>query len=179
MDATEREFVLKHLCDNRDRLLGSVEGLSPAQVKFRAAQEEWSIADCVEHIALVENRIYTTIQRVLQEAPPEIRPEVQGKVERMMRAVVDRSTKVKAPEPVVPRGEWSSFSEIVDRFQNARSRTLKFAGETEADLHERFFPHFVFKDLDCYQWLVFLGLHAERHIRQLEEIKSGPQFPAA
>lgn len=179
MDATEREFVLKHLCDNRDRLLGSVEGLSPEQVKFRAVEEEWSIADCIEHIALVENRVFSSIQRVLREAPPEIRPAVQGKVEMMMRFVVDRSTKVKAPEPVVPRREWTSFSEVVGRFQTARSRTLEFAGQTESDLHERFFPHIVFKELDCYQWLVFLGLHAERHIRQLEEIKSGPEFPAA
>ena len=177
MDATEREFVLKHLCDNRDRLLGSVEGLSLEQVRFRAAEEQWSIADCIEHIALVENRVFTSIQRVLGEAPPEIRPDVLGKVERMMRFVVDRSTKVKAPEPLVPRREWASFSEVVERFQAARSRTLQFAGETEADLHERFFPHIIFKDLDCYQWLVFLGLHAERHIRQLEEVKSNPGFP--
>jgi len=31
--------------------------------------------------------------------------------------------------------------------------------------------------MECYQWLLFLGLHCERHVRQLEEVKADPGFP--
>ena len=177
MDATEREFVLKHLDDNRIRLLGSVQGLSEEQAKFRTAPDQWSIADCIEHLDLVENRVFAAIQRVLREEPPEIQPDVQDKTKQMMHFVVDRGTRIKAPEPVAPRREWASFSELVGRFEATRGRTIQFASETGTDLHSRFFQHIVFKELDCYQWLIFLGLHAERHIRQLEEVKSNAAFP--
>jgi hypothetical protein len=54
---------------------------------------------------------------------------------------------------------------------------MSFAEATEADLRSHFFPHPFLGDLDCYQWLLFLGLHCERHVRQLEEVKEDPRFP--
>ncbi|MEO8131703.1 MAG: hypothetical protein ABI822_31705, partial [Bryobacteraceae bacterium] len=38
-------------------------------------------------------------------------------------------------------------------------------------------PHFALGALDGYQWLVFLGAHCDRHVRQLEAVKALPGFP--
>jgi hypothetical protein len=51
----ERDFALSHLYASEKMFLVSVEGLSPAQLNFRAAPNRWSIAECAEHIALAED----------------------------------------------------------------------------------------------------------------------------
>jgi len=154
-------------------VLAAVSGLSREQLTFRPAEERWSVADCLEHINLVETRIFMGIQHALSlPAQPEKRAEVAGKLEKLERAVPDRNHKVAGPPEVMPRREWSEFSEVVDEFERVRGRTLKFAGETNCQLHDHFFPHFIFKDLDCYQWLIMMSLHADRHIHQMEEVKT-------
>ena len=60
----------------------------------------------------------------------------------------------------------------MEEFEKVRGRTLTFTEGTSGDLHDHFFPHPVFQELDCYQWLILLGLHADRHISQMEEIKA-------
>jgi hypothetical protein len=31
--------------------------------------------------------------------------------------------------------------------------------------------------IDCWQWMLEISTHAERHIQQIREIKNGPNFP--
>src|SRR5208283_81967 len=63
-------------------------------------------------------------------------------------------------------------SELVEAFNAIRGRTMQFAEATTCCIHDHFFPHFIFKELDCYQWLIMIGLHADRHILQMEEVKA-------
>jgi hypothetical protein len=173
MDLHERQMAVERLQDNRRRVLAAVDGLSREELIFRPAEEQWSVADCLEHINLVETRIFMGIQHALaQPAQPELCPTVTHKLETLIRAVPDRSRKVGGPPEVMPRREWTDFSEVVDEFERVRGRTLQFADETPRKLREHFFPHFIFKEMDCYQWLVMIGLHADRHVLQMEEVKA-------
>jgi hypothetical protein len=172
MDLHERQLAVERLQDNRLRTLAAVDGLSPAQLKFQPAEDQWSVADCLEHINLVETRIFMGIQHALaQPAQPEKCASVAHKLETLLRAVPDRSTKVGGPPEVMPRREWADFGEVVAEFEGIRARTLRFAEDTRDPLRNHFFSHRIFKDLDCYQWLVMISLHADRHILQMEEVK--------
>jgi hypothetical protein len=31
--------------------------------------------------------------------------------------------------------------------------------------------------IDCWQWMLEISTHAERHIQQIREIKNDPNFP--
>ena len=178
MDTQEREFVIRHLRDNRERLLRMVDKLSPEQRIFRPAEDQWSIADCLEHISIAEDHIYRGIHRALRAPPaPEKRAEVERKTEKLLRAVLDRDTRVKGPEVLMPRRAWKDFSELIEGFETMRIRTIGFASVTEAELHNHFFPHIVFQDLDCYQWLLMASLHCDRHILQMEEVKEDAGYP--
>ena len=33
--------------------------------------------------------------------------------------------------------------------------------------------------LDCYEWILFLTAHSERHLKQILEVKADPGFPKA
>lgn len=179
MDKTEREFVIRSLESNRKRLSSVLAGLTPEQRAHRAETDSWSVAECVEHIALVETRVMDSIERQVSSAPePEKAAGAVGKEKLILQAVPERGTRVKAPEGARPTGRWPDFNQLLGEFEKARERSITFASGTEADLRSHFFPHFVFRDLDCYQWLVFLGAHGERHVRQIEEIKNQPGFPA-
>jgi hypothetical protein len=175
---SEREFVVNHLRQNRAHLLAAVAGLTPEQRGYKPSPDCWCVADCVEHIILVETLVGKRIETLLgQPAEPEKRPEAAGKEQKLLRAVPDRINRVKGPDFVMPNGRWPEFEALIGEFEATRDRTIAMAETTQAELRDHFFNHFVFKELDCYQWLLFMSLHCERHILQIAEVKSAPGFP--
>ncbi len=180
MEKAERELLLVHLAHSRERLVEAVEGLTSEQQHYRPATGRWSVADCVEHVIVVETNVLRTIQNILQTPPePGKQAEVQGKEDVILDRVPSRVTRVQGPVEVMPCGRWPSFDELLRRFETSRERTLRFAAVTQANLREHFFPHPFLGTLDCYQWLLFLGAHCERHVRQLEEVMDDPAFPGS
>ena len=178
MEATERELVVQQLAESRERLVLTVEGLSEEQRSFRPAQDRWSIADCVEHITVVEGSVLGKIQEVLQAPPePERRDEVRGKEQIVLEKVPAREERLKGPAAFMPRGRWPDFEELVRQFEATRERSVRFSAVTQADLRNHFFPHPTLGLLDSYQWLLLLSAHCERHVRQMEEVKADPAFP--
>jgi len=178
MNENERQAVATELSASRERLLGVVEGLTPEQWTFHPAEGRWSIGECVEHVTAVENRIAGLIGGKLAGLPdPEHESPQQGKDAEILKLVVDRTNRREAPEHVRPTGKWTDTNSLIDKFHTTRLRTEQIAAEADANLRNYFIPHGYFGELDCYQWLLVLGGHAERHARQIEEIKADAGFP--
>jgi uncharacterized damage-inducible protein DinB len=178
VEATERERVVEYLAESRERLVLTVEGLSDEQRNFQPAQDRWSIAECVEHITVVEASVLRSVLQVLQSAPqPERQSEAQGKEQVILERVPARERRVKGPEEAMPQGRWPDFEDLMRQFEATRERSVRFSAVTQADLRNHFFPHPFLGLLDCYQWLLFLSAHCERHVRQIEEVKADPGYP--
>ena len=96
----------------------------------------------------------------------------------LMQVVPDRTERRQAPEIARPEGKCTDGGQLLAEFLKTRSRSAQFAAETRADLRSYTQHHGAFGELDCYQWLLLLGLHTERHARQIEEIKADAGFPA-
>jgi hypothetical protein len=181
----EREFVLLHLAESRERLVEAVEGLSRDQRHFRPAGDRWSVADCVEHITVLEADLFRRLQQAILTPPePGRESEARGPeadASRMDRIILERvplrDVRAAAPAGMLPSGRWPEFDELIRQFEATRERTLRFAAVTQADLRGHFLPHPVLGLLDCYQWLLFFASHCERHVRQLEEVKNDARFP--
>jgi len=176
MEQAERDRMCRHLSQSRELLRQAVRGLSAEQRSFRPAADRWSVADCIEHLTVVENFTVKRIQQLLEQ-PPDGQPDTDGKDQLIMDHVPARTRRVKGPEAVMPSGRWADFDELLRQFEAARQRTMGFAEATEADLRAYAFPHPFLGPLDCYQWLLFLATHCERHVGQMEEVKSDPAFP--
>jgi hypothetical protein len=58
-------------------------------------------------------------------------------------------------------------------FEERRAANIEFARTTQESLRGRFYPHPLVGMIDCYQWLLFLAAHTERHSAQMEEIRQG------
>ena len=177
MEERERTLALEQLAASREKLLGLVEGLSVEQWAFQPAEGSWSINECLEHVTRVEQRILGIITtKVAGGAPEPAKPEVRAKDEVVRKVVLDRSTKRQAPEPARPTGTWTD-SQLLEEFAGTRRRTIDFASTTDSDLRGYFSPHMALGELDCYQWLLLLGVHGMRHAEQIEEVKASPTFP--
>jgi hypothetical protein len=176
MTPAERERAVNALHESRERLLAAVQRLSPSQLAYKPAADRWSVAECVEHIILVENSILGAIEKTVQQ--PADSPQTVLEDHALLAKAVNRNERMKGPERLMPTGRWP-HGELCREFGSVRKHTSEFAATTEARLRESGFPHPAFGPLDCYQWLLLIAAHGERHRAQAEEVMASAEFPRA
>jgi DinB superfamily len=156
-------------------VLNLMQGLSSDQLLYRPEARSWSVAENVEHLVITERRLMTAIEKLLQ-GPPDLTTQCSTLDDELLRKVAIPVERAQAPPFAVPTLQWPAES-LPQEFAAARARTRDFAGTTTADLRRYFIRHFVFGDLDGYQWLLFISGHAQRHSLQAEAVKASPGFP--
>ena len=176
MTPAERERVLVYLRETQENLLRSTRSLSPTQLQYKPAPDRWSVAECLEHIAFTEGLVLNNINNAL-ERPADSAVSGMGD-NGLVQLVADRSNRIKAPEPIAPAGRWS-HDQVLGEFESARKRSVDFVATTSAPLRQYGFPHPMLGTLDCYQWLLLVGAHGERHRAQAEEVIADAGFPRA
>jgi hypothetical protein len=174
----EREFAAGLLGDTEITLNETVKGLSDAQMKFRAAPDRWSVEDCLMHIAVTENALWKTVEnQVKQPANPDLRAEIKSTDEQVINMISDRANKVKTAAPFEPSNtSFKSSTQALDSFKIYRANLVNYVKTTNDDLRN----HVVtlpFAKFDAYQMIIFIGAHCKRHTKQIEEVKSDPNFP--
>jgi len=175
MTPAEREFALTQLDQSRERLLSILHELSRDQLLYRPEPGRWSIAENVEHLIVVEKRLVGAVARLLQE-PPDLSRQCEIEDGELIRKVGTVVSPVQAPAHTLPTLRWPA-EELSREFETARQHTRDFTSAANVDLRHHFMPHFVFGHLDCYQWLLLIGAHCNRHSAQCEAVKAGPGFP--
>lgn len=176
MTSPERERLAAYLAETRVILLRTASGLSPAQFQYKPAPDRWSVAECLEHIIIVENFLLANIKKTLQQPAATSTPAMTD--DGMVQAVLNRSFRMKGPDRVMPTSRWT-HDQLLSEFEATRQRSSEFVASTDAPLREHGFPHPVFGHFDCYQWLLLLGSHSERHRAQAEEVMADAGFPRA
>ena len=174
----ERYFAVQFMVTTRDTLLMDVRGLTTAQLNFKADTTRWSVAQCVEHIALAEAALTMAYQQGLQgPADPSKRDSIKYTDQQIIHFLTDRSRKFQAPEMLRPVGTFSSFQASLDSFVARRNRNIEFVKTTQADLRDHFVTFPGVGVVDDYQVILFMVSHSKRHTLQLEEVKASPGFP--
>jgi len=179
LTSAERAHAIQLLQDSEKEFLGYVDGLTDAQWNYKAGPDRWSVGETAEHIVLAEGLLFGAVQQaVASPVNPDWETKTRGKTEFIEKVMVDRSRKAVAPEAIVPSGKLTR-DEVIQRYKEARAKTLKFAEETQVALKEHTFDHPfpVFGTLNAYQWLIYVPLHNMRHDQQIAEVKASPGFP--
>ncbi|HYZ84788.1 MAG TPA: DinB family protein [Bryobacteraceae bacterium] len=173
----ERIALAEQLEVWRMKLLAACEDLSPKQWTFRCGEDQWTIAEVVEHIVMVERGISVMLQRKLMQSSPvdQVSSDLD---ERIRLAVVDRSCKQQTPERLNPSGKFPDGPAALEAFESTRAKTLEWFSTASDDLRRYRMPHPVLGPIDGYQWIVFVAAHAERHTLQIEEVKTASGYPA-
>jgi len=173
----ERAKAVEHLTQTRDNLINTVSGLSDEQLNFKASPESWSVAECVEHIAISENLIFDMVNQSMQDMADVASPmESTVSDDDLLAMITDRSHKVKTSEPFEPTGKFGSFEETLQAFTDKRNEHIDYLQNTEDDLRNHF-AQLPFGTVDSYQVVLFMSGHTERHTKQIEEVMANPDFP--
>ena len=158
-------------------------GLSVDQLNWRASQAEWSIGQCLEHLA-VTNEVYAvTIAEGVIDCPAgkadEITPGWFGRW--FIRSFIDPATqkiKAKAPAKIVPIATVDAG--ILRRFLETNQITRQLVQRaSNVDVNRvRFKNPFI----GVIRFTVGTGLeiitkHQRRHLLQGERVKQSPGFP--
>ncbi|MCC6536334.1 MAG: DinB family protein [Bryobacterales bacterium] len=178
LSSQEKSVLVKHLQRTARELRQAVKGLTPEQLSFKAAPQRWSVAECVEHIALSETFLRGIADKTLTSpAKTEGLDARKANDAKILSMVPDRSEKFQAPEPLKPAGKFAEVKAGLAEFERARKANLTFIKTTTADLRAHVSPHPVLKEMDVYQWLLTLSAHTERHTKQILEVKADAKFP--
>jgi hypothetical protein len=165
--------VLTCLDTELNGLRAAVEAVTPARRSERPAPDRWSVAEVLEHLAMVENAVLKACGRQLAAAreaglPPET--ETSPILESLPPArVANRERAWIAPDRLMPKG--MDASDAWREVETARERLLEFIRSSDGlALGQVSFPHPVLGTLNLYQWLLFAAGHHARHAAQIREI---------
>lgn len=174
-----RAGLVAELAASRDAFLLEVSGLTEAQIRFKAAPDQWSIAEVAEHIVVTEERLLATVtDKVLQtEMTPALRAQLMADDGRILRSFADRTKKRQAPEVLQPSGRFPTMEALISAFGERRAATMGFAQNTAEDLRGHAMQQPALGVLDAHQWLLLISAHCRRHTAQIVELKAASAYP--
>jgi len=145
----------------------------------RPAPDRWSVAEIIQHLSIVEERIGRRLSQQIAEAqsaglPPEtseapILPTLD------LPRFEDRSRRVSAPDFAVP-----TIPMTADEAWDALEESTKLVREALRlgdgyDLGALNSPHPRLGQLSVYHWFAFIGAHEGRHAAQIRELAAAMQ----
>jgi len=155
------------------RFIAAVSNLTEAQANFRPDENQWTIAEIVEHVSVANDGFLRITHKLLKEAESAAKPPKADL--NLGHTSLDENGQqpgpFQAPERVRPKGGVS----VEDSLAKMRASLAGFAeiqSRLEAvDLSDQMFPHPALGPIDAYQWMVLLGEHEDRHRGQIERLK--------
>ncbi len=173
LTSRDRSALVGHLEQTQQELTRAVAGLSTEQWRYRPADDEWTIAQVVEHLVLAEGQVRGRVEGMAAGDVAVARPAAQTtEVDAaVMRFVTDRSQQFNAPSPIQPSGRYETPAAGLAAFDDERAISLDWVRTTDIELraYRSPFPP-ADLELDGAQWLFFMSGHVQRHIAQIEEI---------
>jgi uncharacterized damage-inducible protein DinB len=179
LEQSARKALLDHLDKSSADFRASIQGLTADQWNYKPSPEVWSVSECAEHIVLTEDLLREMIANKVLATPatPERVAERSQMDAKVLAMITDRSYKAKAPEMLVPTRRFATPDDALREFQARREKTVAFA-KSRDDFREHAVPHPMMKEVDAYQWLLYLSGHTMRHTAQILEVKAGAAFPS-
>lgn len=135
--------------------------------------EKWSVANIVEHLTMVEASAIRICSKLLSKANAEGKPGngiIKVSNDFVRKGIEVNEVKIEAPDVVRPTGRLSvSDSYAVFDEQEAILNKLRSDFE-EYEPNEHRFPHPYFGGLTAGEWLILIGAHEARHLKQIREL---------
>ena len=174
----ERKYSINLMKDTKTDVMQSIKGLSEAQLNFKPSAEAWSIKECMYHIAVSEKNLWGMLEGAMKAAAnPEKRSEIKVTDEQLVAMMQSREKKVKTFTPFEPQNTgYKTMDEAMNDFKTRRADHIKYIKTTTEDLRNHVIQ-MPFGSLDCYQLSLMVAAHSERHRKQMEEVKSDPNYP--
>jgi hypothetical protein len=164
--------LLEYLDQQRAALQATFNEIRSGPCEVTTVELEWSPAEIVEHLALVNRRIAKMLTMKIAEARRN-RVVADGSTEPVLptidtKRMQDRSTRAVAPDEVRPKGLAPDVAWAELERASVLLRAAIAAGDG-LDLSAVTHPHPLLGALSLYGWIAFVGAHGARHTQQMRE----------
>jgi len=163
-----------------------VQGLTEQQLNWKPDAKQWSIAQCLEHLAVASkqfNSYFTDlIERARQSWPTKgvipYRPSFVGGL--LIKQVVPETTRAFPAPKVFRPTESSAIHDALGLFLQQQEEFVRFVRESEgvdynrARLRSPVTPLMRYSLADAF---VVTIVHGYRHLAQANRVKAMPNFP--
>jgi hypothetical protein len=174
MEAHEKEAILGHLENGRKALLDALSGVTEELAARKPAPGKWSVLECVEHLAITEEYLLSQIAASRDSDGAAANRDREALI---LSRGADRTIPRQAPEMARPAGRFPTLRDALRHFLAARERTVQLVENCGGDLRSRLTSHPVIGTVNCYENLLLMAMHPQRHAKQIEEIKTALPSP--
>lgn len=160
--------TLKRLDAVHQQLASAVSAVDPALLAKRPAENEWSAAEVVEHLCLVEGAVMGYVKAKLKEPPVKV-----SFLKKLlpMRIVSLRVKRLQAPKIVEPARNLPPMDELLKKYDTIRADTKEVCiKEGRERLSGVCFKHPYLGDMDGAATVSMIAFHEQRHLKQIREI---------
>ncbi|MDX6151447.1 DinB family protein [Marinococcus sp. PL1-022] len=158
---------MEYIENVRSQLLEEVEPVPEADWNIKTDTTDWSIAQVVEHLRLFEAFVGRSMKSAL-ETEPTTRAE-----EKPIQMMKYRRRPAEAPQELQPEDMEFGKQNLLEELKETREYIRHLEEKhTREDLAARSISHPNFGPMPLHQWLEMIGLHEERHIAQIQDIKT-------
>ncbi len=167
----DKQFLLALLRDSRHRFLESFAEMTEEEARLRPTPDRWSVLETVEHLTIAE----TTMLKLLQTQRTPRSADAPNRELAFLQMVGERTHKMQSPEGAVPNGRFPSLHAAATQFKTTRAGVIQFLDQIAVkDLRgtELKHPHPAAGIVSTCEMLIVVAKHAERHAKQIEEIRN-------
>lgn len=175
------ETLLKSVALARQQFIEVASGLTFEQAQFKSSGEEWSIADIAEHMVWAEmggiNGVWKTLDGIKNNKPIWKGEAVHHGL--AIEEIIAKTWKEKEQVPESAKPRWAGPVEYwIVALDNCQKLLESLCRKLEGyDLEQIIYPHIISGPLNVIQRMEFLRFHLNRHQKQIENIKTHPDFP--
>lgn len=164
--------VLAHLRDAQAEMQALLALVPAAHAATVVRDGTWSVAQIIEHLAMVEDGTGRLIAKLIKQAEGSTETEESAVLPTLARFHVEDASvrRIVAPDMVAPRAGLP-LATTVPAQQIARERLMAaFEASSGRALGQVIQPHPVLGPLNGYQWGIFVAQHQRRHLVQLRDV---------
>ena len=164
--------LFNYMDATRASLVECARSMSQSFASIRPRSGEWSAAENLSHLALVEFNVVGLMGKMIaaareQETAPDMSEHsFMNSLDKWR--IPEPVTKLTAPDRIAPDAK-KTVEESLESLSRTRAqlKTL-IADNTDIDLHAVKRAHPAIGEIDMYQWGLFVAQHEERHRKQME-----------
>lgn len=171
MDTNNNIEMKKYINDidhNTEKLIEIVKDCSIEDLNTKF-NDKWSILEVLEHIYITDKVIYSIVSKPSDKESKTKEIIGLNKLEIILLGQINE--KLQSPDLLRPKGYFQNLVDFNSAFRTLRSSIKNDLMTTKIKVDNRTHNHFLLGEMTITDWLNFLLLHTERHLKQLEEKK--------
>ena len=165
----------------RADVLATWDAIPPTARELRPAPDQWTAAEVLEHLRLVEAGSAALLAKRLQrarEAGLGAEMDPRSRLDTMAAHALVSGPRLDAPEAVRPALGVRAADAAAGLAASRAALDQLLAAADGLALGEVRARHLRFGEIDFYQWLLFIAEHERRHLGQLFALREAFTSPA-